>query len=145
MVFERMRYVDIPPDGGSMVTHASTGVLDYVYSSGTRGKYDIPGRIYKVWIDVSNTSANGSLWICASGTDEWIVYKKGSNDADSFLYPRVSICNSGGTAMDAVTAGSFFAGANMYVEPTMRGEQIYVVGSGLGNTKQINKVRVWYY
>ena len=145
MVLERMRYVDIPPDGGSMVTHASTGVLDYVYSSGARGHYDIPGRIYKVWIDVSNTGANGSIWIAASGTDEWIVYKKGTNDADSFLYPRVSICNSGGTAMDVVTAGSFFAGANMYVEPTMRGLPIYVVGSGLGNTKTITKVRLWYY
>lgn len=145
MVYERMRYVDIPPDGGSMVTHASTGVLAHVYSSGTSGIYDVDGRIYKIWIDISDTAANGSLWIAASGTNEWIVFKKGTNNADSFLYPRVTICNSGGTAMDVVTSGSFFAGANMYVEPTMRGLPIYVVGSGLGNTKTINKVRLWYY
>lgn len=132
MVYERIRYTDIPVDGGSAVSNAD-GIISPKY-----GGERIDGRICKIWYDQKNVANNGSIWMCVSGTDEKI-WSKNDADADVTAYPRVQIVDNTSTEQDATS------GNNIWTERVTRGMPLYIAGSGCGNAKTVNKIRVWYY
>jgi hypothetical protein len=129
MVYERVRYIDVPADGGSAVTTAG-GILAANYATKI-----VDGRVAKVWVDQANCDANGSLWLLVSGTGETIAYQKGSMNADQFIYPKQVVSNTSSVALTG----------SQYTEAVCRDLPLYIVGSGLGNAKTVNKVRVYYY
>jgi len=133
MVYERVRYLDIPADGGSIVA-ASNGTI-----SSTYGGDRLDGRIHKVWYDSSTAgSATGSVWLLVSGTKEQIWFSKGDVNGDIIDYPRQVITDNTSTKVTS-------ASGNCWTEAVTRDLPLMVAGSGLGSGKVINKIRVYYY
>jgi len=128
----RIKYVDIPADGGSMVANA-TGVISETY-----GGEGINGRVHKVWYDSSSAgSATGSIWLLVSGTGEQIWFAKGDVNADIIDYPRVPIVDNTSTAVPGASGA--------WTEYVCRDLPLKVLGSAMGNAKVVNKIRVYYY
>ena len=132
MVYERIRYLDIPADGGSIVSQAD-GDLPATYST-----HVVDGRITKVWYDNSDVTATGTVWLLVSGTNEQIWKALEGAAADIIDYPRIQITDKDSTL---VPAGS----GNIWTEAVCRDSLLYVAGSAMGATKTINKIRVYYY
>jgi len=124
-----IKYTDIPVDGGSAVS-TSTGIVAKTY-----GGDAVNGRIVKVWYDWEDVASTGSVWLYVSGTDEQILLSKGAT-ADVIAYPRVVQTDNTNTAQ---------VSGNINTEYICRDLPLYIVGSGCGDAKVINKFRVYWY
>ena len=84
----------------------------------------VNGEILKISYSGGNWSANGSVWLMTSGTNETIWYRQGTANQPFQIYPFVYGTDAGGSS------GSPHIGANRVVsaqEATLR-----VVASGIG-------------
>jgi hypothetical protein len=93
----------------------------------------INGVIQKVEYIKNNYTANGSLYIEISGTNELIWRQEGSLDSNAFAYPFAYSTNSNNTT------GSPQIGAQFVVN-----NNISLVGSGVGNITSGTRISVYY-
>ena len=134
MVYERVRWIVIPGDGGSIY---GTGSPSFISNGGSHfdiyAKDAIDGRITKIQWDKPTTAQAppiqaGSVEITISGTAEAVLTLKNALNTTWTRYIRTPIHDIVGAVFGASTA----TGSNYPANIVCRDSIIRVVGSGMG-------------
>lgn len=134
MVYERVRWITIPGDGGSIY---GTGSPSFISNGGSHFSVyaldAIDGRITKIQWNIPTTAQlppiqAGSVEITVSGTAEAVLTLKNALNASWTRYVRTPLHDTVGVIVGTATA----AGSNYSTEIVCRDSIIRVVGSGFG-------------
>lgn len=111
------------PENGSLVSNAN-GIISVF------GQHPINGEIQKIRMVYNDTTSTGSLLFFCSGINE-NFYIQRTFDSTSMKYPRVPLVGPSGNAITGVGQAQV-------------NDVIQVIGSGLGDTKTIDEIRIYY-
>ena len=134
MVYERVRWIVIPGDGGSIY---GTGSPSFISNGGSHfdiyAKDAIDGRITKIQWDIPTTAQlpplqAGSVQITVSGTAEAILTLKNALNTSWRRNIRVPISDTNGVEMTMGTGSDNVGYANIVCRDSI----IRIVGSGFG-------------
>lgn len=139
MVYERVRFVQYPPEGGSyyLTENANGNFSKYT-------EFAPDGRISKIQWELPSTTVPqqaGSVIIRISGTEEAVLTVKNSQNATWTKYPRTSIVDN----VNASWIGNA-SGGNIWAEFVCRDLPIRIVGSGFGGVgSNVGLFKIFYY